>query len=134
MKQEKEEEKSVLDINTPLECIGFGFLIMLLGGGFFTLLLHEDFEGFTQIIWGVYAIASGPHILVGIIGIISGLGFMNEFLKHIPKGAVVLSHYVAVLARDKFDSKYCILIFFGVLIVSTIIYLIYKKKKENNNK
>lgn len=113
---------------TPLEYVGFGFLLALFGGAFwFFITDSKTLEEFACFMIFAYGIAAGPFVLHGILSVI------GEYA-HIPNVGIngaALAHYAALVARiSDVGYKHSIVVFAVVYIVVVLYGCVSKRKNK----
>lgn len=131
MNKDNNKKNNPFKMETPLECIGFGFFIMLLLGGlWFFAIYGKTVEEFAWSMILVYGLLGGPFILYGILSLLGAFDFFG--IKNVKMGCVTLAHYAAVFARlNRVNYKYSIVVFVATFVASTIFkHLTDKRKKD----
>lgn len=139
MKTKGSEKKSTSSIQTPLEFIGFGFLIVLIGGLLFSAYyfrhyetLDDWYQKFSELTLIPYVIIGGPFILYGIIKGLDAYSKMS-LTEYLTPTAVLFAHWVAIPICIKFSLWYSLLAFIVVCAIGILLNANWKKKKDTKN-
>lgn len=140
MKEQEDNKKNAFEMNTPLEYIGFGFVIVLIGGLFFSAYEFRSYETlddwylkFSEWALLPYVIFGGPFIVYGFIKLWDSFA-ETPWTKNLTVTAVGLAHWVAVPICINFSFWYSALAFIVICVAGIIIKSRSEKKKQNDNR
>lgn len=134
MQKKDEKEQNPFRTNTPLEYIGMGFFLMLIGGAFFAAVvsrgesLTDFFDEFVVLIWGSYLLVA-PFILFGLIRLFGSFGERHIYSANVTLSSVALAHWTVALVFPQSVSIWlrAIAFLFISLIVPFVAKLIKKR-------
>lgn len=109
---------------TPLEYIGAGFLMMIIGGLIFTgAQMHgksfdELVDLFVKAMWLPYLYLSAGFILYGMIQLFGSFQENPIYSKHVSPGSVLLAHWACAIILPERTSMWIRILVFLVVSVS----------------